>query len=92
MTAEVSLLLGGESDSDSFLVPISAIVPGERPREGYVFVFDAETSQVNRVAIRGRGVSDNRIVITEGLSAGDVIAVAGVSFLEDGQEVKLLAP
>ncbi len=92
MTAEVSLLLGGEGDGSTFLVPISAIVPGEQPREGYVFVFDPESSQVKRVAIRGRGVSDNRIVITEGLSAGDVIAVAGVSFLQDGQEVKLLEP
>jgi hypothetical protein len=36
-------------------------------------------------------VQDNRIFITEGIAPGDVIAVAGVSFLRDGQKVKLMA-
>jgi hypothetical protein len=29
-------------------------------------------------------------IVTDGLAAGDVIAVAGVSFLADGMKVKLL--
>jgi hypothetical protein len=29
--------------------------------------------------------------ITEGLAPGDIIVVAGVSFLRDGQQVKLMS-
>jgi hypothetical protein len=42
-------------------------------------------------AIGGKGVEGNRVMITEGIAPGDVIAVAGVSFLRDGQEVKLMS-
>jgi len=40
---------------------------------------------------RGAGVRDNRVLISEGITAGDIVAVAGVSFLRDGQKVKLLS-
>ena len=38
------------------------------------------------------GVRDNRLVVTEGIAAGDILASAGVSYLSDGQKVKLLPP
>ena len=90
MTAEASLVLGSEGSDSSFLVPFSAIAPGDDPGRGYVFVFDSATSTVNRTAVKGKGVRDNRVMITEGVKAGDVIAIAGVSFLRDGQKVKLM--
>ena len=90
MTAEVSLMLAHRDAADAFFVPISALVPGEQPGLGYVFVYDAEGSVVRRTPVRGSGVRDNRVVIGEGLQAGDIIAVAGVSFLRDGQTVTLL--
>ncbi len=31
----------------------------------------------------------NNIVVNKGLKAGDIIAAAGVSFLRDGQKVRL---
>ncbi len=91
MTAEVRLLLGGDDSEQAYLVPISAITPGEEPNKGYVFIFDPESSTVKRTLIGGGGVRDNQVVVTEGLKGGDVIAVAGVSFLADGQKVKLLS-
>jgi RND family efflux transporter MFP subunit len=92
MTAEASMLLGSEAGDQSFLLPLSAIAPGAEPGRGYVFVFDAATSTVRRAEVRGGGgVRDDRILISEGVAAGDVVAVAGVSFLRDGQRVKLLA-
>ena len=36
------------------------------------------------------GVRDNRLVVTGGIVAGDILASAGVSYLSDGQKVKLL--
>jgi dihydrodipicolinate reductase len=38
----------------------------------------------------GAGVRENDFVATKGVKGGDIIAVAGVSFLEDGQKVKLM--
>jgi len=91
MTAEASLVLGGNDETTSYLVPFSAIAAGEEPGRGYVFVFDSATSTVRQTPVRGVGVRDNRVMITEGLEAGEIIAVAGVSFLRDGQKVRLMA-
>ena len=91
MTAEVSLILGSADESVSYLIPISAIAAGTDIGRGYVFVFDPESSTVKKTEIRGGGVRDNRVVVTEGIEGGDVIAVAGVSFLRDGQTVKLMS-
>lgn len=92
MTAEASIILGGDNEDESYLVPFSALAPGESDiaGQGYVFVFDPQTSTVRRTQIRADAVSDNMAVVKEGISAGDIVAVAGVSFLSDGQEVKLL--
>lgn len=92
MTAEVALILGEAGGGTSYLVPVSAIAAGDAPGQGFVFVFDPQSSTVKKTAISGRGVQDNRVFITEGIAPGDVIAVAGVSFLRDGQKVKLMAP
>jgi multidrug efflux pump subunit AcrA (membrane-fusion protein) len=75
----------------SYLVPVSALAGGDEPGSGFIFVFDPATSTVVKTTIRGGGVRDNRVVINEGIEAGDVIAVAGVSFLRDGQKVKLMS-
>ncbi len=92
MTAEAAMLLGGEETETSFLVPLSAIAPGDEAGRGYVFVFDPETSTVRKTAVTGGdGVRDNRVLIREGIAAGDIVAVAGVKFLRDGQKVKLMA-
>jgi len=92
MTAEVALILGQDGDETSFLIPVSALVPGEERGLGFVFVFDPTTETVSKTSVRGGGIRDNRIMIREGLAAGDIIAVAGTAFLRDGQQVKLLTP
>lgn len=91
MTAEVSLTLGGDQAASSFLIPVSAIAAGEDPGRGYVYVFDQDSSTLRKTPVHGGGVRDDRVVVDEGLKAGDVIAIAGVSFLRDGQKVKLMA-
>jgi RND family efflux transporter MFP subunit len=93
MTAEVTFRIKDAKHHNAFLVPVKAIAPGYNARRGYVFVFDPETSSVKRQPVSGPGiVEDNRLMVTEGLKGGEIIAVAGVSFLEDGQKVKLMEP
>jgi multidrug efflux pump subunit AcrA (membrane-fusion protein) len=57
---------------------------------GIVFRYDEGSSTVKKRTITVGGIRDNRLVVTEGIGAGDILASAGVSYLSDGQKVKLL--
>lgn len=100
MAVEASIELPLPSAA-GFTIPISAIIkegditndggnPGE-PAQGAVYVFDAATETVARRQVTVAGVRENSLLIIDGLSAGERIASAGVSFLREGQKVKLLA-
>jgi len=90
MAVEVIASLSDEGDS-GFLVPLSAIAPGDGESRGYVFVFDPEQEIVQRIPVTGgSSISGNLVEIAEGLEAGHIVASAGVSFLQDGQRVRLL--
>lgn len=91
MSAEISIILSGGEQARGFLVPLTAIAPGDEKAKGYVFKFDPESKAVSKVAVRnGSGVTDNFVAIADGVGAGDILAAAGVSFLRDGQVVRLL--
>ena len=90
MTAEANLTLKNENRKPGYLVPIQALLPSPEPNRGYAFVYDPATSTVKKTPVHSGGTADKKIIIDEGLAAGDIIAVAGVSFLADGMEVKLL--
>lgn len=90
MTAEVSLVLKDDSQMTGYLVPIQAVLPAGEVGKGYAFVYDPETSTVRKTQIQTLGAEQNMTIVSEGLSAGDIIAVAGVSFLADGMKVKLM--
>ena len=92
MTARVSLELKDTDEVSAYLVPVSAIAQRGDSLKGFVFVYDPATSTVKKTQIEGSSVRDNDAVIKGGVKAGDVIAVAGVSFLEDGQKVNLMEP
>ncbi len=90
MTARVALMLSGDEEKTAYLVPISAIAQRGDSKKGFVFVYDTQTSTVKKTQILGSSVRGNDAVIMEGIKSGDIVAVAGVSFLEDGQKVKLM--
>jgi RND family efflux transporter MFP subunit len=91
MTAEATFELNGTDISDGYLIPGQAIKPTIDANRGFVFVYQPETSTVKLTPIEWRGVKGNMLVVTEGVSSGEILAVAGVSFLSDGMEVKLMA-
>jgi RND family efflux transporter MFP subunit len=92
MTARVALMLAGDEGKTAYLVPLSAISQRGDSRKGFVFIYDTGTSTVKKSLIEAGSVRGNDIVIEDGVMDGDIVAVAGVSFLEDGQKVKLMAP
>ncbi len=91
MSAEVGLLLSREDEESGYLIPVSALAPGDEKARAYVFIFDPESSTVKKMPVGSpAGLQDNYVAVKEGVKPGDIIAVAGVSFLEDGQKVKLM--
>jgi RND family efflux transporter MFP subunit len=91
MAVEAALVLSDGAETRGFLVPLVAIAPGDDASMGYIFKFDPSSGVVRKTAIANEGVINGNFVgISEGVSAGDVIAAAGVSLLRDGQSVKLL--
>jgi len=90
MTAEANLFIKNENQQPGYLVPLQALLPAPEANRGYAFVFDPQTSTVKKTAVSSRGSENKKAIVDEGLAAGDIIAVAGVSFLADGLKVKLM--
>jgi RND family efflux transporter MFP subunit len=90
MTAEATLFLKDKNRQLGYLIPLQAILPISDAKQGNVFVYDPKTSKVKKTLISVRGSLHDRAIVSEGLAAGDIIAVAGVSFLADGLKVKLI--
>ena len=91
MAVEASLFLSDDGGSGGFLVPLVAIAPGDDNARGYVFKYDSASGRVRKTAIQSEGnISENLIGVTQGVAAGDIVAAAGVSFLRDGQAVRLM--
>jgi RND family efflux transporter MFP subunit len=89
MSVEEPLIGGG----NGFLLPLSVLLPegGKvQQRVATVFVYDKANSTVKKREIMVGGIRGNDLVVTGGLEAGDLVASAGVSYLVDGQKVKLL--
>ena len=90
MTAEVNLFMADKNQQPGYLVPIQAILPAVDANQGYIFVYNAKTSSVKKTPCRFSGAQHGQAIVDEGLAAGDIIAVAGASFLADGLKVKLM--
>ena len=90
MTTEANLIVKAENKKPGFIVPLQAVLPAPEANRGFAFVYDPGTSTVKKTAVSSRGTEDKEAIVSEGLAAGDIIAVAGVSFLADGMKVKLM--
>jgi multidrug efflux system membrane fusion protein len=91
MSVEVSVQLSNTREFRGFMVPLVAIAPGGTNSQGFIFKYDKAAGVVKKVVVKGADTAiGNLIAIVEGVQGGDIIAAAGVSFLRDGQRVKLL--
>ncbi len=92
MTAEVALTLAPDPDHPAgplLSIPVGAFMAG--PDQGYAaFVFDPETATVRRRAIAIADIGGDRVLVRDGLDAGEIVATAGLSFLVDGEPATLL--
>jgi multidrug efflux pump subunit AcrA (membrane-fusion protein) len=74
---------------DGYFVPFGAIAAGDSPDVAYVFRYDAQAGVVRRIEVSTSGGQGENVLVTEGISPGDVIAAAGTGLLRDGQAVRL---
>jgi RND family efflux transporter MFP subunit len=95
MSVEVAFEFSPEGKSEEsivqgLIVPLAAILVGTEEHH-YVFVYDEKSSTVKRLQINVLNLRDNDVIVEPDiLKAGDIIAIAGVQFLNDGQKVNLL--
>jgi RND family efflux transporter MFP subunit len=90
ITARVTLVLAADNEKAAYLVPLSALAQHGDTKTAFVYIYDSQTSTVKKTQIESGSVRDDNVVIIGGVKDGDIVAVAGVSFLEDGQKVKLM--
>lgn len=90
LTAEVVFAFETAATGKAFLIPLGALLPTTEEGKGFIFVFDKAASVVHRRAVHVLNVSGNDLEVTGEIAEGDILASAGISFLVDGMNVKLL--
>jgi RND family efflux transporter MFP subunit len=92
MTAEVDFSFSGTGRTghtgDVFRIPATALSAGLE-QKAYVFVYNPDSQQVFKTEVQTENIFKNEVFISSGLKQGDIIAIAGVAFLRDGQQVSL---
>ena len=90
ISAEVAFRFETAVTGKAFMLPVTAVLPTGKKGEAIVYVFDAANSVVREKRVHVENVSDNELEVTGDIKSGDIVASAGVSFLSDAMEVKLL--
>ncbi len=92
MSAEITFAYSTQATGQAFMLPMSAVLPTAASNAGTVFAFNPESGQVEQRSINIIDVEDNELQVTGDIAEGEIVAIAGVSFLIDGMRVRLLDP
>jgi len=87
MTAEV-LFVYYQDVAESILIPNSALGVGNQ-QSSFVYVYDPNTSRLKKVTVQPLNITNNDVYVQGNIKSGDIVAVAGVPYLRDNQEVIL---
>jgi RND family efflux transporter MFP subunit len=79
-----------QGGGDELVVPASAVFTLDEGTESKVWVVSRETGTVTLRTVATGGFTNNGIVITSGVEAGEWVATAGVHSLKEGQRVRIL--
>lgn len=86
MTARVRVLV---DHSSAWSLPVTA-VQSDAGGEPFVWVVDEDSLTVSRTVVQVGQMTGDSIRVEEGLQAGQMVAVSGVTYLREGMEVRLL--
>lgn len=77
--------------ADSYIVPLSAVFKDLKTSEMSVWLYETQTGRVKRQRVVADQLFGNdQIRVSDGLKSDDMIVVAGVNYITDGQEVRVL--
>ena len=71
-------------------VPLTAIFSPDDIEKTYVWIIDKQSKQVTKREVTTGSLKDSGIIVTQGLNAGEWIATAGVHYLREGMDIKIL--
>jgi RND family efflux transporter MFP subunit len=78
------------SQSRSYhVIPVEALVEGQG-REGYVFV--VKEGKAYKVPIKIGYLSDDKVLVTQGLDGVEEVVTAGNAYLKEGTAIRVVAP
>lgn len=76
----------------SIIIPTTAVFSEAEEGPSYVWVIDEATHLVSKREVKLDKLTSEGIQVTGGVNPGEWIAIAGVHFLREGQEVDILGP
>jgi len=88
MTAQVFFTFE-QKETEGILIPNSAIGVGVG-EENYIYVYNPDASTLSKIIVEPFNITNNDVYVKAPLKDGDIVVTAGVSYLSDGQKVKLL--
>lgn len=69
-------------------LPLTAVQPTATPGQGNVFVVDAKTERLALRTVRYGTPHGADVIVSSGLRSGELVVVAGLPFLRDGQSAR----
>ena len=74
------------------VIPETAVFSPDDGNQTYVWIIEESSNQVKRRAVKTGELLATGISIKEGLKPGEWVATAGVHYLSEGQQVRILSP
>ncbi len=84
--------LPSEQIATDVVVPVTAVFSDKLGETSYVWVVDEASNKVAKREVSVRALVDGGTAIEKGLETGEWVVIAGVNFLEEGDEVKIIDP
>lgn len=78
----------GDEQEHNIVIPVTAVFAPEAENESFVWVIDASSNTVSRREVQVARLTSSGYVIDAGLEPDEMIATAGVHFLQEGQQVR----
>jgi RND family efflux transporter MFP subunit len=89
--ATKAIALPGMQDEAGIVIPETAVFSPDDTDTTYVWVIDDRRKTVGKREVKAGELLDTGIAITDGLKPGEWIATAGVHYLQEGQQVRILS-
>ena len=88
LVARLSILPAAARASTLTYVPIAAVVEGDKDRAS-IFVVDGDHAR--RRAVQIAFITSNAVAIVDGVKPGERVVTEGALFLEDGEQIEIIA-